>query len=85
MFGSFLTEADRNFSAVNIICAVVRFNVRYAVATIEVIREKLRMNSGDISSFFTVQKNSEGGLAFVFATVKRCFGFCRIEGRVFPV
>ena len=85
MFGSFLTETDRDFRAVNITCAAIRFDMRYTVATIEVIFKELRVFGGDVSGYFAIQKNGKSGLPFVFAAIKDDFGFLLVKGRVLPV
>ena len=85
LFGSNFPKTDCNFSAVNIACAVICGNVRHAVATIEVIFEKLRVFGGDISGFFVIQQDGESGLPFVFAAIKGNFGGVLVERFVLPV
>ena len=64
MFGSDFAKTNDDFRAVYIIFAAIRFDMCYAVATIEVIFDELRVFGGYVSGFFAVEHYSESGLSF---------------------
>lgn len=86
LWGLLLPEAQDYFRAIiPAFPAAVHVNVRDTVEAGKVVGHELRVFGGYASDLFTVDEDTEGGLAFPFATLYRQFHVALVVGFFLPV